>query len=108
MALAAANRHHRWLVAAVAELLPSESVPAALFCDNMSAIDFAHNQKINDRTKHIDIAYHSTRELVESGELTLMHIPGTDNLADICTKGLPRPVLSQLCALITNVKDSAN
>src|SRR5690606_8200422 len=104
MGLAAANRHDRWLTDALASLLQRSDTPAALFNDNMAAIDFAHNQKINDRTKHIDIAYHSTRELVESGRLVLMHVPGEDNLADICTKGLPRPRLEQLCNSITNTE----
>ena len=96
MALSLANRQHKWLTEALAELLP-DSPPAALFCDNMAAIDTAHNPKINDRTKHIDIAYHSTREMIEDGSLLLMHVPGEFNLADICTKGLPRPRLEQLC-----------
>src|SRR5690606_19819863 len=104
MGLAAANRHYRWLTDALASLLQRSDTPAALFNDNMAAIDFAHNQKINDRTKHIDIAYHSTRELVESGRLVLMHVPGEDNLADICTKGLSRPRLEQLCNSITNTE----
>lgn len=106
MGLAAANRHYRWLTDALASLLKRNDTPAALFNDNLAAIDFSHNQKVNDRTKHIDVAYHSTRELVESGRLTLLHIPGENNLADICTKGLPRPRLVQLCDSITNVERS--
>ena len=102
MALSLANRQHKWLTEALAELLPTPP-PAALFCDNMAAIDTAHNPKINDRTKHIDIAYHSTREMIENGSLVLMHVPGEYNLSDICTKGLPRPRLEQLCDSIQGI-----
>lgn len=61
-----------------------------------AAIDLANNPKLNDATKHIDISYHSTRELVEDGFLTLAHVPSSNNLADICTKGVPGPRLEHL------------
>ena len=102
MAIERANRQYLWLTNALRELLPATDIMAALLNDNMSALELSHNQKINDRSKHIDIAYHSTRELVESGRMTLLHVPGEDNLADICTKGLPRPRLELLNKLITN------
>src|SRR5690606_25993451 len=76
MAIERANRQYLWLTNALRELLPTTDIMAALLNDNMSALELSHNQKINDRSKHIDIAYHSTRELVESGRMTLLHVPG--------------------------------
>ena len=103
MALAMAAKHHIWLQRGAKEIL-GRDVPSALNCDNISAIDIANNPKLNERTKHIDNAYHFTRELVEDGSLTLLHIPSADNLADICTKALPRPTIDYLCPKIFGTK----
>ena len=99
MALAMATKHHLWLQRALKELL-KRPITAALSVDSNSALDLANNAKINDRSKHIDIAYHFTREKVEDGSLNLLHVPSSENLADICTKGLPRPSHDHLCTLI--------
>jgi hypothetical protein len=101
MALAMAVKHHIWLKSSLFELLKDPSTPSAVFADNMSAIDIAHNRKVNDRSKHIDISYHFSREQIEEGKLTLLHVPSIDNIADICTKGLTRPIHQHLCTLLT-------
>jgi hypothetical protein len=62
---------------------------AAMFCDNKATIDIAYNHKIGDRSKHIDITYHLVHENVESGRISLLQVESAENLADICTKGLP-------------------
>jgi hypothetical protein len=100
MALEMTAKHHIWLISAIGELLKDE-IPSAVFADNMSAIDIAHNPKVNDRSKHIDIKYHFTRELIDEGKLVLLHVPSADNLADICTKGLPRPGHQHLCTYLS-------
>ena len=48
---------------------------------------------VNTSISHI---YHHVRDLVETGKLIVLHVPGTDNLADICTKALPGPRFHQL------------
>lgn len=83
-----------WLQNALREL-SIKDIPSALSCDNVSSIDLSHNPRISDRSKH-NIAYHHIRELVNSGILTLLHIPGERNPADICTKALPGPRFSYL------------
>src|SRR5690606_40950205 len=55
MALAMTVKYHIWLKNALFELLKDSSIPSAVFADNMSAIDIAHNRKVNDRSKYIDI-----------------------------------------------------
>lgn len=103
MALSLATRQFLWVVRGLHQLV-DKNVPTALSTDNKSAIDLAHNPKLNDATKHIDIAYHFTRERVEDKSLTLLHISSADNLADICTKGLPKPRLGHLCTSIFGTK----
>ena len=99
MALSNTSKHHLWTLRALSELLHLE-IPAAIRCDNMGSIDIAENPRINDRSKHIDIHYHAVRELLQSGQISIVHVDGKQNLADICTKALPQAVREPLCSRI--------
>lgn len=99
MAIALASKQYIWILRGLHRFL-GDNIPAAISTDNTAAIELAHNPKLNDASKHIDIAYHFTRERIEDGSLTLLHVPSAKNLADICTKGLPRPRHSDLCTLV--------
>ena len=61
-----------------------------IYEDNNGAINLTKNPKHHERTKHIDIAYHFTRERVVSKELSVVYCHTSDMLADTMTKGLPR------------------
>jgi hypothetical protein len=99
MACTQAAKQHIWLKRALTEL-GYHNIPSALSCDNMGSIDLSENPRIGDRSKHIDIAYHFIRELVEIGALTILHIPSKLNPADLCTKALPGPQHEFLKGLI--------
>ena len=58
-------------------------------CNNMSALNIAHNLVLHDRTKHIEINCHFTREKVMDGLLQLTYLPTSSQLADVFTKILP-------------------
>jgi len=103
MALAMTIKHHLWLKCGTQELL-KEDIPTALFCDSNAAIDVPYNPKLNDRSKHIDIAYHFTREQIDQGNVSVMYAPSEENLADICTKGMTRYVNDHLCSKIFGSK----
>lgn len=62
--------------------------PYVIRCDNKSAINFTRNKIERSRTKHIDIAYHITRQIHEDGLIELKYISSGDNVADIFTKPL--------------------
>ncbi|CAA7262637.1 unnamed protein product [Cyclocybe aegerita] len=61
-----------------------------IFSDNQATIAIAHHPEFHARTKHIDIAIHFLRDLVQHRTLNLVYINTKDNLADLFTKGLPR------------------
>ena len=87
MALCIAAKQDIWLKNALNKL-GLKDIPSALSCDNNGANDLAHNPRVGDRSKHIDIQYHFTRELVERGELRILRIDSDDNSTNICTKEL--------------------
>jgi hypothetical protein len=103
MAIALALQHHIWTRRGLSDLL-NGNIPAAILTDSAAAEDLAKNPKVNDRSKHIDIAYHFVRERIVDGSLSLLHVPGVENLADICTKALPRSSHEYLCANIFRTK----
>jgi len=43
--------------------------PINVFCDNQSAIELSKNAVFHKRSKHIDINFHFTRELVGNSNL---------------------------------------
>ena len=64
--------------------------PMVIKADNQGSIALAKNPVFHDRSKHIDIQYHYTRELVRQGKVELSYVSTTDMLADVLTKSLPR------------------
>jgi hypothetical protein len=54
----------------------------------------------HERSKHIDIRYHFTREKVETKEVLVEYLPTEKMLADILTKGLSRDKHQEICKCI--------
>ena len=64
----------------------SERVPA-LYSDSSNAIQNAHKHWVSLRLRHIKTAYHFFKQYVLSGDVKLSHVSGTQNVADLLTKG---------------------
>ena len=66
--------------------------PTVLFEDTLSAQALAmrDTNEHSDRTKHVDVRFHSIRQLVKSLQLDVKHISTTHQLADIFTKDLDK------------------
>jgi histone deacetylase 1/2 len=60
--------------------------PPRIYCDNQSVVLLAHNPILHSRTKHMEIDLFFVREKVLAKQVSVVHIPGTDQLADILTK----------------------
>ena len=61
-------------------------MPTVVYSDNNAAISIATNDRTEERSKHIDVKFHYTRELVRANQIKVEHC-GTDNmLADYLTK----------------------
>ena len=75
----------------LAFLRPQASRPnIAVHEDNKGAKALADNPLSSSNSKHIDVRYHFLRELVSNGDITVDHIAGKEQCADILTKALDR------------------
>lgn len=84
-----------WITHLLRELHVLPSGRPTLLCDNRSALFLSQNPISHKRAKHIDIDYHFVRELVLSGKLHTRYISTHQQLADIFTKSLPRPLFEE-------------
>ena len=78
-----------WLVSLLKELGVSHPQPVTLHCDSQSAIHIARNPVFHERTKHIEVDCHFTRDKVMEGLLQLSYLPTQSQIADVLTKILP-------------------
>lgn len=66
------------------------SDPTIVYCDNQSAIELSKNAVFHKRSKHIDISFHYTRELVEKKLITIRYLRTDLMIADVLTKSLSK------------------
>lgn len=64
--------------------------PVEIRADNQGAIILAQDFKMNARTKHIDVAYHLTRDYVAKNMVRMSYVPSEHMVADGMTKALGR------------------
>jgi hypothetical protein len=78
-----------WLRSLLKFLVLNIIGPTVIKEDNQSSMKLAKNAVFHARTKHIDIRYHFTREVVERQEITMEYCPTSTMIADMLTKYLP-------------------
>ena len=99
-AIASAAAEIQWIKSSLQELGVSLPTSPVLYSDNLGATYLCANPVFHSRMKHLAMDYHFVRDLVQNQTLRVVHIPGTDQLADALTKSLPRPRLLSLCSKI--------
>ena len=68
-----------------------------LFSDNKAAITLSEDPMAHARVKHFDIKYHFIHKRAQMGESIIKYINTKDNITDMFTKALPRPLFTCLC-----------
>mgnify|MGYP007039435986 CR=1 FL=1 len=97
-----------WVVRLLEELGVTSLKPITLYCDNQSAINIGKNPVFHERTKHIEIDCHFTRDKILEGLLQLSYMPTNEQLADILTKILPSPQQNILLSKLGMVSHPSN
>ena len=89
-----------WYRQELKELGIPADIPKALRSDSQGGIDLANNPRISDRSQHIDIQYHYTRERLLAGDFSLVYVGTRDNIADICMKALTKDTHYRLTGIL--------
>ena len=72
--------------------------PIVLFSDSQGAISLAYNPVLHESNKHVEVADHYARELVQRGIIDITFVGTKEMLADALTKSLPaRQFLYLIC-----------
>ncbi|KAJ9553858.1 hypothetical protein OSB04_017903 [Centaurea solstitialis] len=79
------------------ELDFAQSKPMNLYCDNEAPIHIANNPVFHERTKHIEVDCHFTREKLEDGTISTPFVRTGSQLDDVFTKALPGSRVSSIC-----------
>ena len=74
--------------------------PIPLYIDNQATIKLTKNPENHQRAKHINIKHHMIRRSVTDNQIRPVWISGSENMADILTKALPRPTFEKLRDLL--------
>jgi hypothetical protein len=76
-----------WLRQLLLELSCPVEKATIVYCDNVSAVYLSANPVHHRRTKHIEFNIHFV--CVALGRIRVLHVPSSQQFADIMTKGLP-------------------
>jgi hypothetical protein len=85
-----------WLRQLLEDMGFAQSEPTETLQDNMATIKIAHGAGTHQRTKHINVKYHYTRQAIIDKVISVEYMPTEDMLADILTKELPRAQFERL------------
>lgn len=92
-----------WLRQLLTDLgIPLEQA-TTIYEDNQGCIKLANSEKLNARTKHIDVRHHYLRDLVDRNVINLVYCETDRMIADALTKPLPRPKFEELRRLMSLV-----
>jgi len=94
-----------WLRKMLEYLRVKQVQSTPLMMDNTSTIKLAKNQKLHDRTKHINTKYHLIQHHVEPKTIHHLHCSTNEKIVDIFTKALGREKLERLKMMLglTNI-----
>jgi hypothetical protein len=79
-----------WFWSLAQELGFAQEHPTPIYCDNQGTVSCTHDPQHHSRMKHIDIRFHFIRNCVQKKLINVIHIPGTENVADLLTTPLAR------------------
>lgn len=80
-----------WLIKILEDCKIKFNLPMRIFEDNQSVLKMIEEEKLSNRTKHIDTRYYFVKDFIERGLIACSYCPTEDMLADLLTKPLPLP-----------------
>lgn len=85
-----------WLNGLLEDLGANFRSPLVIYGDNQGALALVQNPDTHPCSKHVDIQYHYTQELIDVGCIAVLYIPTKFMIADTLMKPLPHPQFAML------------
>jgi hypothetical protein len=100
VALSHAATEAKFLLMLLEETTGTFHGPAIIHEDNQGAIFIANNDSLGQQTKHINIRYRYTNQLIQEGLIVLKYIKTDKNYADLETKNVTEAIHTKLAPRI--------
>lgn len=101
MAIGEAASFALWLRPLLEDFRIKQKSPTLIWCDNQGAIKLLKNPIHSQRTRHIDVRFHSIREDVEKKNIIVEYVPTKEQKADFMTKPLTGPTFEENLRMLT-------
>ena len=75
--------------------VPLTRIPE-VWCYNTSTLHITRNLILHARTKYIELDFYFVREKVQQKLVEVMHVPSSDQIADVLTKVVSRSCFSSM------------
>lgn len=95
-----ASSELKWISSLLHELGIKLTRQLTIYCDNVGSTYLCANPVFHSKMKHVALDYHFIRNQVQAGALHVVHIFTKDQLADVMTKPLSRPLFINLTSKI--------
>lgn len=89
IALSEACQEAHWLVRLLADMQRPLNTPILIYEDNQSCLKMIGDERLSNRTKHIDTRYNFVKDYIEKKIVSCTYCPTERMLADLFTKPLP-------------------
>ncbi|KAI0991879.1 hypothetical protein K3495_g16308 [Podosphaera aphanis] len=97
MAASEGARELAWMEKVCLDLGIKFNNPPILRIDNQPAIELSKDTKFHSKAKHIEVRHFFIRnDMIQRNRVSVVHTPGTEQIADILTKQLPKQQLRKL------------
>jgi len=87
-AVSATTSELEWLYHLLQDFHVDLPLPITMYCDNKAAMHIVANPIFHERTKHLRVDCHYTRDKLLEGFLQIAYVPSKGQLADLLTKPL--------------------
>lgn len=102
VALSEACQEAIWMRKVLVDLGCKNDTPTLIYEDNQSCLKLIMDEKLSNRTKHIDTKRHFVRDHVNNKDIICKYCPTEEMVADLFTKPLSEPrfaKLREMCGL---------